>query len=741
MNPTDWISRRTAAVSLLLFVAPVATVAADATADGGRRVAVIAHRGWHKAPGVAGAENSIAALRAAQEAGFWGSEFDVHMTLDEQLVVRHDDKIRGTNVWEQPYAAVADFVLPNGERLPTLDEYLSQGSRSKSTMLVLEVKKEGDDAAACRLADLAVEAVRRHGLLSPDRIMFISFCNAACRHLAEKLPGFQVQCVTTRAPDVVHDDGVSGIDFLYSAYTSADHSNWVDRAHELGMTVGAWTVDATNAIDSTVACGVDAITSNYPDRVRDLLGPIELSLPQFAAGTSKFHATFIQSWKCRDWTAEQWRAEFLAAREAGFDALILQSCCDIVRGDPGAGAAQDPGNYPDVAAYCMYPSQIPELAGAFRSSQNGGDALALALDAAAETGMRLWIGTVNDDLWWKFGWGAPASDGAGGTYFQSWCASNAALCSAIVTEIRARYGATRGDRIAGWYYVNELWNFDAACAGTDGGLYARVLGANVAATIAAAAPGEPVLVCPFWNPDLSTPSQFGAFVSTFVAAAGFRPIDVYAPQNGGGAERAPAAIREWALAQKTALGGAMRFWSDCETFREADFSPKPIEDLRADWEAVEDLVSGAVVFAWHHYYEDTALAAPFSSFAREGARDRTSAPFPVPFAWLDDAFPRRAYAPAEFDALAEADADGDGLATWAEYLCGTDPSDAESRLLATIEIGADGEPRVGWDLVNPLPGSSCIVEGSPALSSPSWSTDALPSASFFRVRLSHPDLD
>lgn len=387
--------------------------AASAAADG--RVAVIAHRGWHKAPGV-GAENSIAALRAAQEAGFWGSEFDVHMTLDERLVVRHDDKIRGTNVWEQPYAAIADFVLPNGERLPTLDEYLSQGSRSKSTMLVLEVKKEGGDAAACRLADLAVEAVRRHGLLSPDRVMFISFSNAACSHLAAKLPGFQVQCVTTRDPDLVHADGVPGIDFSYSDYTSASHSNWVDRAHGLGMTVGAWTVDATNAIDSTVARGVDAITSNYPDRVRDLLGPLELADPRFTSGI-------------------------------------------------------------------------------------------------------------------------------------------------------------------------------------------------------------------------------------------------------------------------------------------------------------------------------------FSDFASEGTRNRTSAPFPVPFAWLDDAFPRRAYAPAEFDTLAAADADGDGLATWAEYLCGTDPTDADSRLLATIEIGPDGEPLVGWNLANPLPGSSCIVEGSPTLSSPSWSTNALPSSTFFRVLLTHPDLD
>jgi hypothetical protein len=44
--------------------------------------------------------------------------------------------------------------------------------------------------------------------------------------------------------------------------------------------------------------------------------------------------------------------------------------------------------------------------------------------------------------------------------------------------------------------------------------------------------------------------------------------------------------------------------------------------------------------------------------------------------------------------------------------------------------------------VNPLPGSSCVVEGSPALSpTPSWSTNSLPSSTFFRVLLAHPDLE
>lgn len=98
------------------FLLCTVAAALSAGADG---VAVIAHRGWHQAPGVKGAENSIAGLRAAQNAGFWGSEFDVHMTADEVLVVRHDDKIhnrpdkrdyelQATASLDEPFEAVDD---------------------------------------------------------------------------------------------------------------------------------------------------------------------------------------------------------------------------------------------------------------------------------------------------------------------------------------------------------------------------------------------------------------------------------------------------------------------------------------------------------------------------------------------------------------------------------------------------------------------------------------------------------
>ena len=230
---------------------------------------------------------------------------------------------------------------------------------------------------------------------------------------------------------------------------------------------------------------------------------------------SKFSATFIQNWLCRDWTKERWVQEFSDARTAGFDSLILQSVYDIVRGNcTDSGNAQDMHAYPSAESFCMFPSKQPAT---YHSSQNAGDALTLVLEAAKETGMQLWLGTVNDDLWWKFGWGVPE-----GTYFSEWSISNATLCSELITEIGERYSADYGEQISGWYYVNEIWNMDAGCDGTDNGIYAEVISENIHATVTAVSeccPEKPVLISPFYNPDITDPASYTAFLTDILQKA------------------------------------------------------------------------------------------------------------------------------------------------------------------------------------------------------------------------------
>ena len=328
--------------------------------------------------------------------------------------------------------------------------------------------------------------------------------------------------------------------------------------------------------------------------------------------TAKCSASFLQNWLCRDWTEERWIQEFSEAKAAGFDALVLQSVFDIVRGDCiSGGHPQDADAYPSAERFCMFPSR---QTADFHSSQNGGDALALAFMAAKQTNMQLWIGTVSDDLWWKFGWGVPQ-----GSFFADWSADNAGLCADLIAEIWERYGTEYGDRIAGWYYVNEIWNMDAACMGTDHGLYANVIGSNLHTVIQAldrTCPEKPLLISPFYNRDISSSEQYTVFLTDILETAQFRHIDIYAGQDGGGSEYSPEVIREWALAQKQAVSDRMRFWVNCESFQK-DFSPKPVEQLRKNYAATADLAEQAILFSWNHFYHDSDLNTEFAAFALE----------------------------------------------------------------------------------------------------------------------------
>ena len=59
------------------------------------KVAIVAHRGFWKSEQGGMSENSIASLKAAQDAGLWGSECDIHLTADDVIIVNHNNDIEG----------------------------------------------------------------------------------------------------------------------------------------------------------------------------------------------------------------------------------------------------------------------------------------------------------------------------------------------------------------------------------------------------------------------------------------------------------------------------------------------------------------------------------------------------------------------------------------------------------------------------------------------------------------------
>ena len=234
-----------------------------------KEIKICAHRGFWKCEEAGNAQNSIASLREAQKNGFWGSEFDVHLTADNVVVVNHDPSINGISIRKHTYHQLLKALLPNGERIPTLGEYLKQGAQS-SCMLVLEIKPQKTVYRTLKLAKACVEELRRHNLLAPSRVMFISFSFEACQWIAEELPGFGNQYLEgDKDPETVHAAGINGIDYHYIAFRK--HPDWVERAHALGMDVNVWTVDSKSEMEYLRDLGVDVITTNRPLLLREVL--------------------------------------------------------------------------------------------------------------------------------------------------------------------------------------------------------------------------------------------------------------------------------------------------------------------------------------------------------------------------------------------------------------------------------------------------------------------------------------
>ncbi|MBO5562592.1 MAG: histidine-type phosphatase [Bacteroidales bacterium] len=229
---------------------------------------IIAHRGWWNVPGAS--QNSIASLRNAQDGGCAGSEFDLHLTADDVVVVNHDPTVGDFFIQQSASSDILAQRLSNGETVSTLDEYLTQGEKSRDCLLVLELKPHDNQEREDILIDKCIDALKAHGLLRPDRIAFISFSHYICRRLAAEMPGYTVQYLEgDLSPAVLHAEGINGIDYHFSVFDA--HPEWVREAHRLGMSVNVWTVDEADDIRRMRDLGVDQITTNDPALTNEIL--------------------------------------------------------------------------------------------------------------------------------------------------------------------------------------------------------------------------------------------------------------------------------------------------------------------------------------------------------------------------------------------------------------------------------------------------------------------------------------
>lgn len=248
---------------ILLAALAVLTLTANA------QTKVIAHRGYWDCPG--SAQNSITSMQLADKIGCYGSEFDVHLTSDNVIVVHHDPTVDKTPIQTSSYKAIKKATLKNGEHVPTLEQYLKAGQKL-STKLILEIKKQKVASHEDSLVDETVAMVRKYDL--QNRTEYISFSGRACERLHAIAPEAKVYYLNGDwDPQTVKDKGLSGID--YDGKVLALHPEWIKQSHDLGLAVNVWTVNDLNDIDGFIKEGVDFITTNKPVEALKLARPLD----------------------------------------------------------------------------------------------------------------------------------------------------------------------------------------------------------------------------------------------------------------------------------------------------------------------------------------------------------------------------------------------------------------------------------------------------------------------------------
>ena len=241
-------------------------------------VGIIAHRGFWDCEDGGYAPNSIAALRCAQEHYLWGSEFDVYMTKDEELIVYHDSRINGRKIEKNTFDIFKEVRLENGEPIPTVDQFLEQGRKYPLTKLVYELKAHSSNALEDRFVELTIEKLKAHDMLDPNRVMFVSFSLHMCEKLARKLPEFTVQYLSWNSfidIDELLTKGIDGIDVRHGALKHEETLG--KRAKDFGLSVNVWTVDEEEDIKRMLDMEVDQITTDDPLKVRELIDQSHLA--------------------------------------------------------------------------------------------------------------------------------------------------------------------------------------------------------------------------------------------------------------------------------------------------------------------------------------------------------------------------------------------------------------------------------------------------------------------------------
>jgi glycerophosphoryl diester phosphodiesterase len=241
---------------------------------GTKDIWTIAHRG---ASGHA-PENTMAAFRRAVELGARFIETDLQITRDARVIAIHDLTLdRTTNGKGQVHFLSVEQIRAldagawfgergaySGERVPTLEEILDF-AKVHDVIFYLEIKA----GSAWGIEHAVVAALREQN--ASARVVILSFDPGSIESVRQldstMMTGFLCEHPSGDLVERTVRVGARQLVARGDLVTTAV----VERAHQAGLQVVAWTINEAEQMRRLIAAGVDGIITDFPERLLSVL--------------------------------------------------------------------------------------------------------------------------------------------------------------------------------------------------------------------------------------------------------------------------------------------------------------------------------------------------------------------------------------------------------------------------------------------------------------------------------------
>ena len=211
-------------------------------------------------------ENTLDALRRAQELGFSGIEFDVHLTADGELVIRHDNKIvPGLSCQGSTFEEIRAHVLPFGHQIPTLREWLEQAKKTPHIVQLLEIKAHKGDKEKELIAK-SLEVIRELDMV--DQMYMLSFDPKVVDEVLRQEPNMKVVLNSSSLhhslpPAEVKEKGYTAVS--YNINVILNHIEWIEQFREYGIETFLWMVNTPYTYNIAKELGFTWVTTDFID--------------------------------------------------------------------------------------------------------------------------------------------------------------------------------------------------------------------------------------------------------------------------------------------------------------------------------------------------------------------------------------------------------------------------------------------------------------------------------------------